>query len=116
MNQTLTDPGEGPHFSENEAVPGLGPTGARFLPVRHGGYLADLVMEVGSRPHVTAALPMVGLCGAGGASSRGGSLSNFALQPTSGAGGILAGAVQVNQVPQRPASVVAGAAAAEGDR
>jgi hypothetical protein len=54
--------------------------------------------------------------GLGNASSRRLPLSNFALQPTAGAGGVLSGVMLVKQVAQQPAGVVAGAAAAEGER
>jgi hypothetical protein len=52
----------------------------------------------------------------GGATLKEVSLSNFALQPTAGAGGAFTVAMPITQVVHQPTGVVAGAAAAEGAR
>jgi hypothetical protein len=52
----------------------------------------------------------------GGATLKEVSLSNFALQPTAGAGGAFTVAMLIKQVVHQPTGLVAGAAAAEGAR
>jgi hypothetical protein len=78
-------------FSPREyRMKGLGPTGTRDSSTCVRRHLGDLVMEVGSRAHATAAISVAGLCRARGASSPKRLLSNFALQPPSGAVGAFA--------------------------